>query len=245
MCQHKHLRHKKITFRGYLTRHSGAQRPPLIYEFEVLSMKTRRLIFAAIAFLVPVVGVVAFQGSAEARLSANIERQFITQSASVCPTETEAFLSAHPKIVDVLSTRIAKNSEGSMPLFSEEHLQIVMWVGVQAAQVATVIEYTDHVSKMHQGAVEWDPDLKTKAKASTDMSNCLMPVGPRFSQADEDGIAELAHAVTKDALCAKWAEYSNQVLSLDIMALTPEEASAAHATIGDKTINTCPTFGRL
>ena len=79
MCQHKHLRHKKITFRGYLTRHSGAQRPPLIYEFEVLSMKTRRLIFAAAALVVPVVGVLAFQSGAEARLSAKIERQFIAK----------------------------------------------------------------------------------------------------------------------------------------------------------------------
>ncbi|MEP5761136.1 MAG: hypothetical protein ABJ327_17835 [Litoreibacter sp.] len=197
-----------------------------------------RMIIVTFALLAPSAGVLAFQTNSKPSID-EMKSRYLEVSMAECPAETKAFTSMFPEHFLNLASPVKEKRH----TFSNNHLQLVLWVMIQAEQVGYMIGYTAHIGKVYSGENADSPEIKVRAHALTDLAKCLTPVGSKFSDSREEGIAELSEIVTKDLICTKWQAYSDRVLSLDNGALTVDAFSDALTLIESETVETCPKIG--
>ena len=118
-------------------------------------------------------------------------------------------------------------------------MQIVAYVVVQTVQVGEVVVFTSEVRQAIENDSVIDGIHRQEMRDLTDLSTCLLPLGPRFSDSEELGISELAVEVTRYTLCAKWNEYTERFLDIRSDGMSSDEYVHAWAAIGAETVQSC------
>ncbi len=164
------------------------------------------------------------------------------QVEDVCGSEAFAYEAAFPGVFksDIIeSGRIELPRDGEGWPMSAENKQIVAYVMVQAAQVISVLQYEAAIREFFADGVAIDVATLERARAATDLATCLMPLGDRFSTSEEEGIALLAHLVTKDVICKKWFAFSNETLATPVATMTQDDYVVSWIALGERTIQSC------